>query len=254
MASDVPTSDAAAGSEPDVSVVAPVYNEADCIEGVVRYWNEVLDGWAVSSEIVLGNDGSTDATGSILDRLAGELPRLRVVTRDKNGGYGAALASAISGSRGSVVVTLDSDGQFDLADARGLMDRLRTDGLDAVTGRRASKRDSLMRVLADRMLNRLVRLMFGVKLRDTNCALKVIRGELARALRIEARGFPTPTEIVLKLAAAGGRLGEETVSHAERQAGTSKLKVWRTGLDMWRFLWYLRRKIKLYRRGVIQQL
>ncbi len=241
-------------SVPDVSVTAPVYNEADCIEDVVRYWNGVLDDWPVTSEIVLGNDGSTDGTGAILHRLMAELPRLRVITRDRNGGYGAALSSAIGGSRGRLVVTLDSDGQFDLADARRLMERLKSEGLDGVTGRRASKRDSFMRVLADRMLNRLVRLMFGIRLRDTNCALKVIRGELARGLTIEARGFPTPTEIVLKLAAGGARLGEETVSHAERQAGTSKLRVWRTGMDMWRFLWYLRRKIRLYRRGVIQRL
>lgn len=241
-------------SGPHVSVVAPVYNEADCIEDVVRYWNGVLDGWRESSEIVLGNDGSTDGTREILDRLSAELPRLRVVTRDKNGGYGAALASAIGGSRGALVVTLDSDGQFDLADARGLIDRLSAEGLDAVTGRRASKRDSLMRVLADRALNRMVRLMFGVRLADTNCALKVIRGDLARGLTIEARGFPTPTEIVLKLTAGGARLGEQTVSHAERRAGASKLKVWRTGWDMWRFLWYLRRKIKLHRRGVLQRL
>ncbi|MBN1346476.1 MAG: glycosyltransferase family 2 protein [Phycisphaerae bacterium] len=239
---------------PEISVLAPVYNEADCIERVVRYWNDVLDQWPRSSEIVLGNDGSTDGTGEILERLSGEMPRLRVNTRHKNGGYGAALASAIAGSRGNLVVTLDSDGQFDLADARGLIERLETEDLDAVTGRRASKRDSFMRVLADRTLNRIVRLMFGVTLRDTNCALKVIRGDLARALTIEARGFPTPTEIVLKLSAQGARLGEETVSHADRVAGASKLKVWRTGLDMWRFLWYLRRKIKLYRRGVLQRL
>ncbi len=241
-------------AKPDVSVVAPVYNEADCIEDVVRYWNGVLDKWSRTSEIVLGNDGSTDETGPILGRLASELPRLRVITRDRNGGYGAALASAIGGSTGAIVITLDSDGQFDLADAAGLIDRLEADGLDAVTGRRASKRDSPMRVVADRMLNRLVRWMFGVRLRDTNCALKVIRGDLARGLTIEARGFPTPTEIVLKLSASGSRLGEEAVSHAERQAGASKLRVWRTGLDMWRFLWYLRRKIRLYRRGVIQRL
>jgi glycosyltransferase involved in cell wall biosynthesis len=237
----------------DVSVVAPVYNEADCIEEVVRYWNTVLDGWSVRSEIVLGNDGSTDGTGDILARLAGEFPRLRVVTRRKNAGYGAALSSAIAGSSGELVVTLDSDGQFDLADARALIGRLQSEHLDAVTGRRAGKRDSFMRVLADRMLNRLVRWMFAVDLRDTNCALKVVRGDLVRALIIEARGFPTPTEIVLKLAAGGAKIGEETVGHAERRAGTSKLRVWRTGLDMWRFLWYLRRKIGLYHRGVIQR-
>ncbi len=242
------------GPIPDVSVVAPVFNEAACIEDVLRYWNRVLDGWALSSEIVLVNDGSTDATKDILNRLVNEFPRLRVIHREKNTGYGGALSAAIGESRGAWVVTLDSDGQFDLADAPRLFDFLQAHNLDAVTGRRARKRDSFMRVLADRMLNRLVRYMFKVDLADTNCALKVIRGSLARELTIEARGFPTPTEIVLKLAVRGARVGEQVVSHAERRAGASKLTIVRTGLDMWRFLWYLRRKIILYRRRVIQRI
>jgi glycosyltransferase involved in cell wall biosynthesis len=235
-------------------VTAPVYNEAECIEEVVRYWDKVLEGWPLTSEIVLTNDGSVDATGSILDRLMTEIPRLRVIHREKNSGYGGAVASSIAGSRGRLVVTLDSDGQFDLAEARRLIEHLERHSLDAVVGRRDGKRDSFARVLADRVLNRMVRLMFGVRLRDTQCALKVIRGDLARGLTLEARGFPNPTEIVLKLGALGAKLGEQTVTHAERKAGASKLKVFRTGMDTWRFLWYLRRRIKLYRRRVIQRL
>ena len=241
-------------SIPDVSVVAPVYNEAACIEEVLRYWNRVLDGWPFTSEIVVTNDGSTDGTRAILDRLMREMSRLRVIHREKNSGYGGALATAMAASQGAVVVTLDSDGQFDLADAKKLIDQLRAEGLDAVTGRREAKRDSFLRVVADRILNVLVRAMFRVRIGDTNCALKVIRGDLARALTIEARGYPTPTEIVLKLAAGGARLGEQTVTHAERRAGASKLKVFRTGMDMWRFLCYLRRKRALYRRGVLRSL
>ena len=93
--------------------------------------------------------------------------------------------------------------------------------------------------------------MFGARLRDTNCAIKVVKGDLLRGLRIEARGYPTPTEICLRLAARGCRLGERGVTHRERAAGFSKLHPLRTAWSFLRFLLYLRRKLKLHRAGII---
>lgn len=238
----------------EVSVVAPVYNEAGGIERVVRRWAEVLARTPLRAEIVLADDGSTDGTAAILARLCDELPLLRVVTHAPNRGYGFALHRAIQASRGEVVVTLDSDGQFDLADFPSLLALYRERSLDFVTGYRVKKRDGAVRVAADRGLNLLVRAMFAVDLRDTNCAMKLMRGELARSLRIEARGYPTPTEITLKLMALGAATAEAPVSHAERLAGHSKLRVVSTSVSMLRFLLYLRRKIGLYRAGILQTL
>ncbi len=238
----------------ELSVVAPVYNEAEGIERVVRGWAEVLARSGLRAEIVLANDGSTDATGEILERLGADLPALRVVTTSPNHGYGFALHQAIQASRGEVVVTLDSDGQFDLADFAPLLALYRERSLDFVTGYRDRKRDGVIRVAADRGLNLLVRSLFPTRLRDTNCALKLIRGDLARALRIESRGYPTPTEITLKLLAMGAKTGEAPVTHAERLAGRSKLQVLPTSVAMLRFLLYLRGKIRLYRAGILQTL
>jgi hypothetical protein len=133
----------------------------------------------------------------------------------------------------------------------GLIEDLEKGGYDCVTGFRRAKQDSIFRVLADRGLNRLVRFMFGVKLRDTNCALKVAKGELLRGLRIEARGFPTPTEILIRMQAKGYRIGEAGVSHRERAGGASKLHPWRTAWAMFRFLLYLRTKLNLFRSRII---
>ncbi len=235
-------------------MAAPVFNEAEGIERVVRHWRAVLDGAGIAAEIVLTDDGSTDATGETLARLAGEVEGLRVLTFRPNHGYGFALGRALEATRGAWVVTLDSDGQFDLADALPMLARCKAEGLDFVTGYRRAKRDSALRVAADRGLNLLVRGMFGLDLRDTNCALKVIRGEMARSLRVEARGYPTPTELTVKLLALGARAAEMPVEHGERLAGSSKLKVLATSADMARFLLYLRGKVRLYRAGVIQSL
>jgi len=214
-------------------------------------WNSVLDGFPHESEIVICNDGSSDGTGEILDGLSESLPRLRVVTTESNGGYGRALSAAISATRGTYVATIDSDGQFDLADAFSLLEALQSEDYDGVTGFRMKKRDSFARVVADRVLNRIVRLMFKLDLRDTNCALKVIRGDAVRGLRIEARGFPTPTEICVRLDALGYRLGEAPVTHHLREVGDSKLNLVKTGTAMLQFLFYLRRRLTLHRRRIL---
>jgi len=238
-------------SDVRLSVAAPCYNEADSIEGVVTAWDEVLSRAPLASEIVLCNDGSTDASAAVLERLQARVPRLRVVSFDTNGGYGRALSAAIGATRGEYVATIDSDGQFDLADALALLAELESGGHDCVTGYRLGKKDNLFRVAMDRGLNLLVRRMFGVRLRDTNCALKVARGEVLRGLRIEARGYPTPTEIVVRLAARGCRIGEMGVAHLPRAGGASKLHPWRTAWSMLRFLVYLRGKLKLFRARII---
>lgn len=237
-----------------ISIAAPVYNEEACIEGVVREWEAILSRLGISSEIVLCNDGSTDATASILERLQTELPCLRVVGGKVNRGYGHALATAIQACRGRYIITIDSDGQFDLADLDAFWKALSNSSPDGIVGYRIRKQDSWLRVFADRALHLMVRLLFGTRLRDTNCALKMIRRECLQALRLEATGYPFPTEIALKLEASGAKLVELPVRHREREAGESKLKVWRTGWRMFFFLLYLRLRFALFRARIIQEL
>jgi glycosyltransferase involved in cell wall biosynthesis len=234
-----------------ISVAAPCFNEAESIEAVVAEWDGVLSKVPRGSEIVLCNDGSTDGTAAILEQACRRYARLRVVSFEVNGGYGRALSAAIDATRGEYVVTIDSDGQFDLSDALGLLAELEDGDYDCVTGWRMGKQDNLFRVAMDRGLNLLVRAMFRVRLRDTNCALKVAKGEVLRGLRIEARGFPTPTEICVRLAARGHRIGEAGITHRPRAGGASKLHPWRTAWGMLRFLFYLRRKLKLFRARII---
>jgi glycosyltransferase involved in cell wall biosynthesis len=239
---------------PDISVVAPVYNEEEGIERVVRYWTDVIRQNQMNAEVVLANDGSTDRTLEILQRLSTELPLIKVVSYNPNRGYGYALRTAIQASRGKWIITLDSDGQFDLADAPGLMKLQSEKDLDFITGYRMKKKDNPMRVIADRSLNLIVRTLFSVRLRDTNCAMKLIRGDLARSLNIEARGYPTPTEITIKLLTLGAKTDETGVRHSERLEGQSKLKFINTSISFFRFLFYLRKKVRLYRAGIIQSL
>lgn len=239
---------------PELSIVAPVYNEAEGIEQVVQYWLKVLQENSANAEIVLANDGSTDGTLEILENLSQKIPLLKVVSYTPNRGYGYALKTAIRASKGQWVITLDSDGQFDLADFPSLLKLQTEQQLDFVSGYRMKKKDNLFRVIADRSLNLIVRTMFSVSMRDTNCAMKLIRGDLARTLNIEAKGYPTPTEITVKLITLGAKTSEIGVHHLERLQGQSKLKFFRTIISFFRFLFYLRKKVRLYKAGILQTL
>lgn len=237
-----------------LSVVAPVFNEEENIENVIRYWNKVLDSAGFNSEIVVTNDGSKDKTPDILANLQKDIPRLKVITHEINGGYGKALSSAIKNSSGKWVITIDSDGQFDIMEYKLLLDKACSENLDGVTGFRKKKQDTFIRVFGDRVLNQIVKLMFKVRFRDTNCALKLVKGELIRNINFEARGYPTPTEIVIKLSGLGANLGEIGITHFEREGGLSKLRPVVTGISFLRFLLYLKIKIKLYNKKILHTL
>jgi len=233
-----------------LSITAPCYNERESIEKVVRYWEGVFARHDIQGEIVIGEDGSTDGSKDILRHLQSELKNLVVVDHAANRGYGYALSSAIGRSSGDYVLTIDSDGQFDAAEYTLLLAEM-PKGYDIVTGYRHRKQDSLLRVVADRGLNLIIRVLFRLPLRDTNCALKLFRGDVARRLTVEARGYPTPTELLVRAQTLGYRIGEAGITHYERAGGKTKLKALRTSWQMLLFLVYLKYKQILFRANII---
>jgi len=255
MNNDQATNTTAENSKvPFLSIAAPVYNEEDNIESVVRHWLLCIESLEVTAQIVLCNDGSQDRTAEILDKLTKEIPNLLVVGGPDNHGYGHALSTAIKHCSGEYIATIDSDGQFDLQDLEQMLVKVQEEDCEGVTGYRVKKEDSLIRVLADRCLNLIVRVLFGTRLRDTNCALKLVRRDLMQSLNPEATGYPFPTEICMKLEARGVKLGETPVRHLEREAGISKLKVWNTGMRMLGFLLYLRLRLWLVKSTIIREI
>ncbi len=233
-----------------LSITAPAYNERENIEKVITYWESIFARDGIQGEIVIGDDGSTDGTKDILRELQGKYDNLVVVNHAVNQGYGVALCSAIARSQGEYVLTIDSDGQFDAAEYTLLLAEMNK-GYDVVTGYRHRKQDHPLRVIADRVLNLIVRLLFRLPLRDTNCALKLLRGDVARRLTIEARGYPTPTELLVRARTLGYRVGEIGITHYERAGGKTKLKALRTSWHMLLFLLYLKYKQVLYQARII---
>ena len=233
-----------------LSITAPAYNERENIEKMVTYWESIFARDGIEGEVVIGEDGSTDGTKDVLRQLQIQFANLVVADHAVNRGYGYALSSAIARSQGDYVLTIDSDGQFDAGEYRLLLEEMEK-GYDVVTGYRRRKQDTMLRVIADRFLNLLIRALFRLPLRDTNCALKLFKGEVARRLSIEARGYPTPTELLVRAQTLGYRIGETGITHYERAGGTSKLKALRTSWHMFVFLTYLKFRQMLFRAHVI---
>ena len=200
-----------------ISVVLPAYNEADNLPVVVPLCLSILRERFSRFELVVVNDGSRDATAQVLDTLRESAPELRVVTHEINRGYGAALRSGFSAATGDLLFFMDSDGQFDLREIDRLLPLMRD--ADAVLGYRARRSDPPLRLLNALAWNRLVRLCFGLRVRDIDGAFKLFRRSVVQSLPLTSGGAMINTELLVRLWRSGARLREVPVSHFPRIHG-----------------------------------
>ena len=234
----------------EVSIVMPAFNEENNIEETVRDCVAVLRECNISGEVIVTNDGSQDGTLEILKRLKEELADFDFIDLKQNLGYGGALKKAIDASTGEYVVTIDSDGQFDINDMPKLLSKIK-EGYDCVTGYRTKKKDTLPRVIANWGYNLLVKMLCGISYTDAQCALKIYRGDTIRALTLEARGFTFPTEALIKLNYYDKKTTEMGIVHRFREGGESKVKFFQTVRIMFIFLLYIRFKRALHKSRII---
>jgi len=204
-----------------ISAVLPAYNEEAIIERTVRHVGDVLAGLRSDFEIIVTNDGSRDQTGVILARLQTSDPdlNLRVVTHERNCGYGAALASGFDAARKDWIFLTDGDKQFDVAELRKFMPAL--DGqTDMVIGWRKNRADPPMRKLNALGWKMLVNTLLGYTARDVDCAFKLFRRQVWEGLTVYARGATFSAEFLIKARRRGFRITELPVGHFPRTAGS----------------------------------
>ena len=207
---------------PELSVLLPAYNEEACIEAVVREAAAVLRGLGRPFEILVVDDGSTDATPARLKALRAELPELRLLRLLKNSGQSAALGAAFRAARGEIFITLDADGQNDPADIPTLVARL--DSCDLCCGYRAKRQDTWSKRYGSRLANFVRNRTLRETIRDTGCTLKAFRAEWARPLPMQFRGLHRFLPALMAM--AGARIEETPVNHRPRAAGQSKYTNW----------------------------
>jgi glycosyltransferase involved in cell wall biosynthesis len=205
-------------TSPAVSFVIPVFDERDSIGEVCQRCTTVAARLGLSYEIVAVDDGSTDGTDAVLRDLAATDPRVVVVIFRRNFGKSAALAAGLENARSEVIVTLDSDLQDNPDELPALLAALNA-GNDVVVGWKQPRRDSLLRIIASRLFNRIVSALAGWRFHDCNSGFKALRRTVVAHLDLygERHRF-----LPLLAHWKGFRVAEVPVRHEPRKFGRSK--------------------------------
>ena len=206
-------------SQPDLSVVFPVYNEEENVPILLDEIARALDGKGWSYEIVAVDDGSSDRSLEVLRQMKSKYPTLRVITFVKNSGQTAALDAGWRGARGRFVVSLDADLQNDPADIPKMMKELERTGSDMVIGVRVNRKDTWSRRMQSKIGNGVRNWITRDHITDTGCSLKLARREAIEPVRLFTgmhRFLPTLVRH------AGFKVTEMPVNHRARQFGVSK--------------------------------
>jgi glycosyltransferase involved in cell wall biosynthesis len=202
----------------EISIVLPAYNEEANVAAVVRDVARYLGARELDAEIVVVNDGSKDRTGEILRELEKEIPELRPQHHPQNRGYGAALRTGFEAARKRYVFYMDGDGQFHIDDLDQLLPLAGEDWI--VTGYRIERRDPFVRRLNARLFGGfLVRVLLGVRVRDLNCAFKLIPKKVLDAIKLESTGALINAELYGRSIRKGFGIREVGVHHYPREAG-----------------------------------
>ena len=203
----------------DISIIVPVYNEAEALIEVCQGVRRELTQMGITWEMIFINDGSTDSTDSILNRLAEEDQRVRVIHFKRNLGQTAAMMAGFDHARGEVIIPLDGDGQNDPADIPKMLEAL-NQGYDVVSGWRKDRQDNyIQRNVPSILANKLISFVSGVPLHDFGCSLKAYKRHVVEGIRLygEMHRF-----LPIYASWHGAKIREVVVNHHPRRTGNSK--------------------------------
>jgi glycosyltransferase involved in cell wall biosynthesis len=201
-----------------LSIVIPVYNEAESLETLYRELAEVADAQGYKLDIIFVDDGSTDRSWAEIQRLAANDARVRGLRFRRNFGKASALSAGFAHARGELVMTLDGDLQDDPREIPRFLTAMQ-DNLDVVSGWKKVRHDPWHKVYPSRVFNVLVSTLTGVKLHDHNCGMKCYRREIFEEIQLygELHRF-----VPVLAASRGYRVGEIVINHRARKFGRSK--------------------------------
>ena len=225
-----------------VSAMFPCYNDALTIGGLVDQVYAALTPLVPAVEVIVVNDGSTDASPAVLDGMAAERPWLRVVHHAHNRGYGQALISGFSAARHDWIFYTDGDAQYDAREAAVLVP-LATDAVDIVQGYKVGRGDPWYRKVIGRVYHRGVKLMFGLRVRDTDCDFRLFRRRLFTDAQLTSTSGVICVEMMFRFQRAGARFVQAPVHHYFRPHGRSQFfrlpAVARSALQLLTLWWRL---------------
>lgn len=211
-----------------ISAFFPAYNDAPSLPGLLRRAFSALEQATDDFEVIVVNDGSRDETAAVLEQMRQELgPRLRIVTHEKNRGYGGALRSGFAAAAKDLVFYTDGDGQYDPAEIHLLLEQWSPEA-GLVNGYKRLRQDPWHRIFIGRVYNGVARFLFRIRIRDIDCDFRLIRRSLVENLHLESTSGTICLELVRKIEMTGCNVAEVAVSHYPRLYGRSQFFRWRS--------------------------
>jgi glycosyltransferase involved in cell wall biosynthesis len=204
----------------DISVVVPLYNEAESLPELMAWIDRVARENSLSYEVIMVDDGSTDGSWGVVEQLKANYPALRGISFMRNYGKSAALYCGFEAARGEVVFTMDADLQDSPDEIPEMRRMILEDGYDLVSGWKKKRYDPIGKRWPSKFFNLTARIMSGIKLHDFNCGLKAYRLRVVKS--IEVYGEMHRYMPILSKHAGFRRIGEKVVEHRERKYGYSK--------------------------------
>jgi len=205
-----------AGEVIDLSLVIPAYNEAGNLEEIVGRALKALPRLVSDFEVLVVDDGSTDGTSQLADRLAEKNEALRVIHHPRNLGYGQAQITGFQNARGELVALVPADNQFHIEDLARYLPLVKN--ADVILGIRTERQDPLLRKVVSRVFNFSMGLIFGLRLKDINW-VKLYKRKVLRAIDFECDGFGLDAEILVKARKKGFCFAQVEVPHYPRRWG-----------------------------------
>lgn len=203
-----------------LSIIIPVYNEEESIPELLEWIFRVVDGNQIDSEVILIDDGSTDDSWAIIQKWSTSDPRVIGLRFNRNYGKSAALQTGFDHSVGEIVVTMDADLQDSPDEIPNLMEKIKSENLDIVSGWKKKRHDPLSKTIPSKFFNAVTRGVSGIKLHDFNCGLKAYKREVIKNIHV----YGEMHRYIPLIAKWNGfnRIGETIVDHRARKYGTTK--------------------------------
>jgi glycosyltransferase involved in cell wall biosynthesis len=213
-----------------VSILVPVFNEAATVAAVIHRLLEVP--LPAPREIVVVNDGSTDGTRAVLDRLPAH-PDVRIIHAPENGGKGRAIRIGLGEARGGIIAIQDADLELDPAQLADLISPILAGQARVVYGSRFLQPTSTapwLTIVANRTLTMVTNLLYGARITDMETCYKIMETEVARSLGLESDRFDIEPEITAKLLRRGHAIVERPVRFEPRSRAQGKKIGWKDGV------------------------
>jgi glycosyltransferase involved in cell wall biosynthesis len=243
--------EAATPKQPGLSVFFPALNDSGTIASMVIRAVQAASALTPDYEVIVVNDGSTDATAQIADELARTYPHVRVVHHAHNRGYGGALQTGFRTAAKELIFYTDGDAQYDPAEMAALWERM-APGIDLVNGYKIDRADPLHRIIIGRLYHHIVKTLFGLKVRDVDCDFRLMRRTIFDRIHLEKTSGVICLEMMKKIHDAGFQIVEVPVHHYHRAFGRSQFfnfrRIFRTGVDVLK-LWFVLVILRQHRRA-----